>query len=84
MYAITRSLTLAALVALTAASGAAHAGSTENPASKARPQSVPLTVVQADLSPPQMSECHGYRRAISRHVCAVRLSHEGIETDPND
>jgi len=84
MYPITRILTLAAFAALIAASGAAHAGSTENPASTVPHEPVHTAVVQADLNLPPISECHEYRRAISRRACAVRLSHAAIGTDPNE
>ena len=84
MYPITRILTLAAFAALIAASGPARAGSTENPASTVPHEPVHTAVVQADLNLPPISECHEYRRAISRRACAVRLSHAAIGTDPNE
>ena len=77
MFARTYLITLAgAAFALTTAAGTGLTFAQK----PEHPHQTTLTTTQADLNLRQMSECHLYRRAISRVACHDRL----LEVVPSD
>ena len=77
MFTRTRLLTLAGAAVVLASAPGSGPTFAQNPG---HPHQPTLTTSQADLNLRQMSECHLYRRAISRVACHDRL----LEEVPSD
>ena len=73
MFARTRLLSLAGAAFVLTTAGDTGLTFAQNPG---HPHQPTLTTSQDDLNPRQMSECHLYRRAISRVACHDRLLKE--------